>query len=82
MTDFKGTPGKWKYSSTWGDIKTENGGLIAEVVVNGNEDENGALLAAAPELLELVSSANGPNGCHTVMWQEKAKSVLEKALGQ
>lgn len=43
---------------------------------------NHQLIAAAPELLDLVQRANGKNGCHTVAWQEKAKEVLAKALGQ
>lgn len=40
------------------------------------------LIAAAPELFNLVKTANGKNGCHTVAWQKKAKEALAKALGQ
>lgn len=43
---------------------------------------NARLVAEAPELLELVSSANGKNGCHTVMWQNKVKEVLAKISGE
>lgn len=43
---------------------------------------NARLVAEAPELLELVRTANGKNGCHTVMWQEKAKEVLTKITGE
>lgn len=43
---------------------------------------NARLVAEAPELLELVRTANGSNGCHTVMWQEKAKQILTKISGE
>lgn len=52
MSDFKGTPGPWRYSDTWGDVKAGSGRLIAELIVNGDQDANGNLVAAAPELLE------------------------------
>ena len=81
MEGFKGTPGKWRYSSTWGDIKTESGGLIAEVVVNGAEDENGALLAAAPELLEALQGALLAQVLPE-FHAEKARAAIAKALGQ
>lgn len=44
---------------------------------------NANLIAAAPELLELVISANlGVTGSHTAAWQEKAQAVIAKALGE
>lgn len=82
MSSFKGSQGEWRYSSELGEVKSDKSGLIADLVVNGLEDENGRLIAAAPELLALVMQANGINGCHTVSWQEKARSAIAKVLGQ
>ncbi|EFL8807635.1 hypothetical protein Q500_003034 [Escherichia coli] len=50
MEDFKGTKGNWSYSKETGTIRG-NGGLLAELLINGSEDHNGTLMAAAPELL-------------------------------
>lgn len=52
MQEFKGSKGPWRYLPAFGEVKSEKSGLIADLVVNGNEDENGRLIAAAPELLE------------------------------
>ncbi|MFH5159081.1 hypothetical protein [Enterobacter cloacae complex sp. 2024EL-00243] len=51
MEDFKGTKGNWSYSKETGTIRGD-GGLLAELLINGSEDDNGALMAAAPDLLE------------------------------
>lgn len=44
---------------------------------------NARLIAAAPQLLELVQTTNNSrNGCHTVDWQRKAKALLIEILGE
>jgi hypothetical protein len=48
MEDFKGTKGNWSYSKETGTIRGD-GGLLAELLINGSEDDNGALMAAAPD---------------------------------
>ncbi|WOJ04289.1 hypothetical protein [Citrobacter koseri] len=53
MEEFKGTKGNWSYSKETGTIRGDSG-LLAELLINGSEDENGALMAAAPELLEAL----------------------------
>lgn len=53
MEDFKGTKGNWSYSKETGTIRGA-GGLLAELLINGSEDHNGTLMAAAPELLEAL----------------------------
>lgn len=53
MEDFKGTKGNWSYSKETGTIRGDSG-LLAELLINGSEDDNGALMAAAPELLEAL----------------------------
>lgn len=72
------TPGPWFWES---DVLCN-----VDFIVGGKHHQfnyrNRDLIAAAPELLDLVQRANGKNGCHTVAWQEKAKEVLAKALGQ
>lgn len=55
MEDFKGTKGNWIYSKEAGTIRGD-GGLLAELLINGSEDDNGAIMAAAPDLLEALQS--------------------------
>lgn len=54
MEGFKGAPGKWFYSDSLGEVKSLKGLLVADLIVNGKEDDNGRLIAAAPELLEAL----------------------------
>lgn len=86
MEGFKGTPGKWFYSDSLGEVKSLKGLLVADLIVNGKEDDNGRLIAAAPELLEalqglLIRVADdeeyGPDHAIT-----KARAAIVKALGQ
>ena len=45
-------------------------------------DANARLIAAAPELYELLIEAmDGTKGSHTVMWQEKRRAAIAKATG-
>lgn len=90
MSEFKGSKGTWRYLSTLGEVKSDKSGLIADLVVNGKEDENGRLIAAAPELLEslvrLESWASTMHG-HGISYSgdhpiAKAKTAIAKALGQ
>ena len=86
MSGFKGTPGKWSYQGPLGEIKSDTDGLIADLIVNGKEDENGQLMAAAPDLLEalqLIVSYHDDGNC--VLHKEDvamARAAIKKALGQ
>lgn len=51
-------------------------------IINSMAESDACNQGVNEELLDLVQRANGKNGCHTVAWQEKAKEVLAKALGQ
>lgn len=53
MKEFKGSKGNWSYSKESGTIRGD-GGLLAELLINGSEDDNGTLIAAAPDLLEAL----------------------------
>lgn len=55
MEEFKGTKGNWSYSKETGTIRGD-GGLLAELLINGSEDDNGTLMAASPDLLEALQS--------------------------
>ncbi|WP_286863215.1 MULTISPECIES: hypothetical protein [Pantoea] len=90
MGQFKGSKGAWRYLPAFGEVKSDKSGLIADLIVNGKEDDNGQLIAAAPELLEslvrLESWASTMHG-HGVSYSgdhpiAKAKSAIAKALGQ
>ncbi|EOZ9370707.1 hypothetical protein ACQYEI_001289 [Enterobacter hormaechei] len=53
MENFKGTKGNWSYSKETGTIRGD-GGLLAELLINGSEDDNGTLMSAAPDLLDAL----------------------------
>ncbi|HIH9462883.1 TPA: hypothetical protein ACYU77_002994 [Klebsiella variicola subsp. variicola] len=87
--EFKGTPGQWKYRGPLGEIYTEEHGVIADLMVSGYEDENGNLMAAAPELLEALQLAekamvDGRNITYPEWYGviNKARSAIAKALGK
>lgn len=94
MKEFKGTPGPWvidgldvgaQFNIDSGDGGTSIGitSQIFRDKDNVTRRANTQLIAAAPELLELVISANrGVTGSHTAAWQEKAQAVISKALGE
>ena len=92
MTEFKGTCGNWSYLDALGEIRSDIGGLIADLIVNGKEDANGRLIAAAPELLEALQlvmaeqsgheKSCGHNGFTCTCPYDKAESAIAKALGQ
>lgn len=78
---FKGTPGKWEYSGG-GRVTTADDEIrfIAEAYV----DEDAKLIAAAPELLQVVMRlANGERSDegHTAI-REAAIAAIAKALGE
>lgn len=83
MQEFKGSKGTWRYLPAFGEVKSEKSGLIADLVVNGNEDENGRLIAAAPELLEALQDAIHAHDKHGEQSEwDFARTAIAKALGQ
>lgn len=83
MERFRGTPGKWFYSDLLGEVKSLKGLLIADLIVNGKEDDNGRLIAAAPELLEALQDALHAHDKHGVHSEwDFARAAIAKALGQ
>lgn len=86
MKEFKGTPGEWNYSHARGEVVSKPEGLIAELVVNGSEDNNGSLIAAAPDLLEallsIVNMEYQPKDDESDKVYLKARAAISKALGE
>lgn len=86
MKEFKGTPGDWNYSHARGEVVSKSEGLIAELVVNGHEDNNGSLIAAAPDLLEalqqLLEDVYSNNDVVLGYRVNKARAAISKALGE
>jgi hypothetical protein len=80
MSKFRGTKGKWIYSPALGEIKSDQAGLIADLVINGDEDDNGRLMAAAPELLESLQEAMKFSMSEEAY--NKCAAAMSKALGQ
>lgn len=93
MKEFEGTKGNWSYSQETGTIRGE-GGLLAELLINGSEDDNGALMAAAPELLEALRQLRDyvedtyPTKEYGYAWAAEshpmslARAAITKALGK
>lgn len=86
MKEFKGTPGEWNYSHARGEVVSKPEGLIAELVVNGREDNNGSLIAAAPDLLaalQLIISYHDDGNCELHSEDvAMARAAISKALGE
>ena len=92
MKKFKGTKGDWSYSKETGTIRGD-GGLLAELLINGLEDDNGIIMAAAPDLLEALQDMlsgwkyirEQHGDLYGVGWdraQDKAQAAISKALGE
>ncbi len=88
MKEIKVTPGEWNYSHARGEVVSKSEGLIAELVVNGHEDDNGSLIAAAPDLFEalqnIVKEAKNPKGelYDLLLVIGEAQAAISKALGE
>ena len=89
MKEFEGTKGEWTYLQELGEVVSKPSGLIADLVVNGDEDHNGRLIAAAPELLEALqlaqkAMAEGRNVTYPEWYGviNKARAAITKALGK
>lgn len=92
MKDFKGTPGPWNYCADEPDWVTDSNDNIAVArVTRYNTDAeaqhaNAKLIAAAPELLEvlkLILSYHDDGNC--VLHKEDvsmARAAINKALGE
>ncbi|HDR2785797.1 TPA: hypothetical protein QCJ60_005205 [Enterobacter sichuanensis] len=92
MKEFKGTPGKWKYTvrNVNEMMTTFHGVTIGDTYIEAatrNEREDALLIAAAPDLLEalqaMLSKAYKQN------WNDqypdevsKARAAIIKALGE
>ena len=91
MKEFKGTKGEWTYLQQLGEVVSKPSGLIADLVVNGEEDHNGRLIAAAPGLLEALQKLRAyvtdvcgvdDEDCHAEHPLMSSKAAISKALGE
>lgn len=77
---------RWHYSEVLGEVRSEGGDVVAQLLVSGKEDEAGRLLAAAPELLEALQwmkmALNSGTAMDIAIGQEKSDAAIAKALGQ
>lgn len=91
MKEFKGTPGKWKYTvrNVNEMMTTFHGVTIGDTYIEAatrNEREDALLIAAAPDLLEALQAML--NKAYKQNWNDhypdevsKAQSAIRKALG-
>lgn len=94
MKEFKGTPGKWKYTvrNVNEMMTTFHGVTIGDTYIEAatrNEREDALLIAAAPDLLEALQNATRvleagknvkfPDWIETI---QKSKAAISKALGE
>lgn len=92
MKEFKGTPGKWKYTvrNVNEMMTTFHGVTIGDTYIEAatrNEREDALLIAAAPDLLEALQAML--NKAYKQNWNDhypdevsKAQSAISKALGE
>lgn len=90
MKEFKGTPGKWKYTvrNVNEMMTTFHGVTIGDTYIEAatrNEREDALLIAAAPDLLEalqeLVFLYEHDEGGRELTEYKRAKAAISKALG-
>ncbi|HBN0157414.1 TPA: hypothetical protein L1L70_001978 [Escherichia coli] len=91
MKEFKGTPGKWKYTvrNVNEMMTTFHGVTIGDTYIEAatrNERDDALLIAAAPDLLEALQAML--NKAYKQNWNDhypdevsKAQSAIRKALG-
>jgi hypothetical protein len=89
MSEIKHTSGPWQWDDeVWTEYDPAerapwligaDGRLILTGQIRCQTEADARLIAAAPELLDLVRTANQQS--HTVMWQAKARDVIAKATG-
>ncbi|EID2636393.1 TPA: hypothetical protein MDT75_003941 [Escherichia coli] len=91
MKEFKGTPGKWKYTvrNVNEMMTTFHGVTIGDTYIEAatrNEREDALLIAAAPDLLEALQAML--NKAYKQNWDDhypdevsKALSAISKAIG-
>jgi len=91
MEEFKIQEGEWIYMPARGEVVCVGKGVIAELVVTGDEDETGRKMAAAPDLLaslqDFMANASGEaescgHSFECVCRFDKAKAAIAKALGK
>lgn len=91
MEEFKIQEGEWIYMPARGEVVCVGKGVIAELVVTGDEDETGRKMAAAPDLLaalqDFMANASGDtescgHSFECVCRFDKAKAAIAKALGK
>lgn len=92
-TKFKGTPGPWEYEDSSVVCSTKRKTVVAVAVSKTGrfDSENGKLIAAAPEMLEVLQEfveawESGLAKSIPALNQEpayrKAKEVIAKAIGK
>lgn len=88
MDEAKVVEGEWIYMPVRGEVVCVGKGVIAELIVNGDEDANGRKMAAAPELLEALQDCvewleiNAYAGTAEHAAIENARAAIAKALGK
>lgn len=84
MSELKSTPGPWVNVGGW--VDAEKGGIICSLRAVDMKDEatsdaNAHLIAAAPELYEMLERISAPFGREDVS-DEEIDAVLAKARGE
>lgn len=89
MSDMKHTPGPWRFNcDDHPDVLDTNGNPVAWPSTLNRSIEtanaNARLIAAAPEMLELLLELRGLWGADADLWPcyEKAETLLKKLEGE
>ena len=94
MKEFKGTPGEWKYTvrNVNEMMTTFHGVTIGDTYIEAatrNEREDARLIAAAPDLLEVMQEVieqwkveHDEKGEPQPLWVKNGLRAISKALGE
>lgn len=89
MKEFKGTPGPWEIMDDDGELKIVQSGSIeygqgwkiySGICGEVSDQDNAKLIAAAPELLEVLQDLE--SRARIYVNTSKAKEAINKALGE
>ena len=81
QNDNRHTPGPWKLSSWTGSMTAENGRHVVSFDIKSTRFADAKLIAAAPEMFELLEDIDNRLGDITEEAWEKLQGIIKQVKG-
>lgn len=75
MDKLKATGGTWIYVPELGEVRSLDAGVVAEVIVDGNEDSNGHLMAASKDLFNALHNLEVAVNTIKYCWEKRPENM-------